>query len=76
MKNKKIMVWPPSSPDLNPTENFWSLLKRNIYADRRQYTSKNQLWNAIISSASDIMDSDHDIQNLNNSVDDRIIEVI
>jgi len=24
------MYWPPNSPDLNPIENIWNLLKRNI----------------------------------------------
>lgn len=27
----KTMVWPPYSLDLNPIENLWSLIKREIY---------------------------------------------
>jgi len=25
------MAWPPYSPDLNPIENLWALLKAKIY---------------------------------------------
>ena len=28
--NIKTLKWPPNSPDLNPIENLWSLVKRNI----------------------------------------------
>lgn len=29
--NIEVMDWPPYSPDLNPIENLWSLLKAHIY---------------------------------------------
>ncbi|XP_028978174.2 H-2 class II histocompatibility antigen, A-Q alpha chain isoform X6 [Esox lucius] len=30
IKGGTLMVWPPSSPDLNPFENLWSILKQTI----------------------------------------------
>ncbi|KAJ5267693.1 transposable element tc3 transposase [Penicillium angulare] len=27
----EVMEWPPHSPDLNPIENLWALLKTKIY---------------------------------------------
>ena len=32
IKDERIMTWPPSSPDLNPVENLWALLKQDIYS--------------------------------------------
>ena len=46
-KKKNLMVWPPNSPDLNPIENLWSIIKRKIYADGKQYSLKTELWKAI-----------------------------
>ena len=39
----RVMVWPPSSPDLNMIENYWSLLKQEINKEGKQYTSLNNL---------------------------------
>ena len=47
-KGENLMVWPPSSPDLNPIENLWSIIKQKIYEGGRQFTSKQQLWEAIL----------------------------
>jgi transposase len=30
----EVMEWPPYSPDLNPIENLWTLLKQQIYKIR------------------------------------------
>ena len=27
----EVMMWPPYSPDLNPIENLWSVMKKQIY---------------------------------------------
>ena len=51
VKEARLMLWPACSPDLNPIENFWSMLKRKIYEEGKQYSSKNCLWEAIQSCA-------------------------
>ena len=58
------MLWPACSPDLNPIENFWSILKLKIYEDGKQYLSKNCLWEAIQSCAAAV-DKDVHHQNIN-----------
>ena len=40
-----VLPWPPYSPDLNPIENMWSIVKRNIH--RHRFTSKDSLRAAV-----------------------------
>ena len=70
--NFKIIDFPPYSPDLNPIENIWAILKRNIA--KENITTMNDLrksicriWNAI---------DQHHIQNAIMSMKDRLNKVI
>ena len=68
------MEWPPNSPDLNPIENMWSIIKRKVYANGKQFRSKNKLWNAIQAAAKEI--STDEVLKLTSSMDRRLIAVV
>ena len=74
IEGEKLMKWPPCSPDLNPIENFWAIIKRHIYADGRQFFSNEDLWEAIKVASESVPSST--IKNLTDSVDNRLFEVI
>ena len=74
IKERTLMTWPPCSPDLNPIEQLWSILKRNVYTDGRQFTSKDDLWKKIIDAANTI--TPDQIHKLASSVDNRLIRVL
>ena len=40
IRNEKMMIWPPSLPDLHPIENLWRILKEKIYADGKDSRQK------------------------------------
>ena len=65
------MYWPPNSPDLNPIENIWNILKRNI--GNVIIKNKQELINIVRNEASKI--SIEIINNLINSMDNRIEEL-
>lgn len=46
MKQIKVLPWPGNSPDLNPIENAWELLKRKI--SKENTTNKQNLIEALI----------------------------
>jgi transposase len=46
-KNINLLDWPACSPDLNPIENLWSIISRRVYENGKQFSSTNELRNAI-----------------------------
>lgn len=72
--NIKVLTWPSCSPDLNPIENLWGLIVRQVYKNFKQYNSINELWNAVQDAWYEI--EPEYLQNLINSMKNRIFEVI
>lgn len=65
--------WPACSPDINPIENLWGLLVRDIYRDNRQFATVNELKHAILASWDNI--GVQVLHNLAHSVPKRLIAV-
>lgn len=55
---KKIFLilkeWFPASPDIKPTENWWPVIKRDVYKNSKQYSSKNHLWETTQTAAHNV----------------------
>ncbi|HEY9707175.1 MAG TPA: IS630 family transposase [Oculatellaceae cyanobacterium] len=50
LKEKKIAIldWPSKSPDLNPIENLWGIVTRDLYdAGKKQFKSKEEMKGAL-----------------------------
>ena len=73
-KGARLMKWPANSPDLNPIENLWAIVKRRVHANGRQFTSKDQLWTNIKEVCKQIQPQE--ILNLTLSVDKRLSPVV
>jgi hypothetical protein len=67
------MDWPPYSPDLNPIENLWSIVKRAIFTHHpelsgmpKNNTSKQRLCEAAVEAWEDIREEvlDHLCQSM------------
>lgn len=70
----KLMEWPPQSPDLNPIENLWSIVKRRLGQYDTPPTNLDMLWQRINYEWKQIP---HDIlHNLVESMPRRILSVI
>ena len=64
LAGKRLMNWPVNSPDLNPIENLWAIVKAKLYGGGKQY-------NNICSNI-----EPHTIQNLTKSMDKRIVTIL
>lgn len=70
----RSIEWPSCSPDLNPIENIWGILVRRIYADNKQFRTKEELRDAIEQAWADL--DQQTIDNLMNSMNNRVFQVI
>ena len=73
-KKMRMLGWPAKSPDLNPIENFWGIMARQVYGHGRQYNTKSELISAIIHAWNNL--SLDLLQNLISSMKNRIFKVI
>ena len=69
----KLMTWPPNSPDINPIQMLWSLIKRKVYENGKQYSSVDALWEAVRKASTEVPEKH--LSNLVNDVDKRLIKV-
>ena len=51
-KNIRFLGWPPGSPDLNPIENLWAIIKHKVELENPKNVSElkekiSKIWNEI-----------------------------
>ena len=47
-RNITLLPWPALSSDLNPIENLWGIMARDVYQNERQFQSVSDLSTAIL----------------------------
>lgn len=70
---ESLMEWPPNSPDLNPIENLWSIIKQRLFCANQQYNSKDQIWNAVVDICNKL--SHENIRSLTKGMKKRLLKV-
>ena len=70
----RLLPWPARSPDLNPIENMWGVMAQRVYANRRCFSSRDEL-KAAIARAWNVMSLDY-IQSLVHSMNKRCVLVL
>ena len=77
----EVMDWPPISPDLNPIENLWTLLKQKIYELRpelihmRNNDETKELLVATAQEVQNLLDWTH-LENLSATMPHRVEAII
>ncbi|GBN23970.1 Transposable element Tc3 transposase [Araneus ventricosus] len=73
-KNVTVLEWPPMSPELNPIENVWCIMSRNVYENGGQFYAVNALKTAIESAWYNL--EPEILKTLNMSLEKRVYDVI
>lgn len=69
-----VLPWPARSPDINPIENAWGWLSREVYKDGKQYDSVEELKKAVLTAWEAI--PEEYLKQLIASMKNRIFEII
>lgn len=64
----EVMFWPPNSPDLNPIENIWNIVKNEVR--KKNYKNKAEMIEEVTNILSTV--SVETINNLIDSMDNRV----
>ena len=68
------LEWPSVSPDMNPIENIWGIMCRNVYKDGKSYANVSELRKAILAAWNAI--SMEQLQALSDSMESRVFSCI
>ena len=68
------MKWPPLSPDLNPIENIWSIMKSKVYSVKKVFPNTSELWAAIVDAWHSIPEETY--KSLYESLQSQMVKVI
>lgn len=72
--NIQTLDWPSNSPDLNPVENVWGLISREIYKNGTQYNNTSELEKAVTAAWANLK-TDF-LSNLTATMKDRVFQLI
>lgn len=72
--NIEVLPWPAYSPDINPVENVWGLIVKEIYKRNFRPNNSDELWEVIHECWEEL--NPNIIANLINSIPDRLVQIV
>ena len=73
-KEIKVLKWPVQSPDLNPIENIWGIMSKEVYKEGKSYQNCDDLWDAVQKSFAAI--APEVLKKVYESMPSRLIQVL
>ncbi len=74
-KGFEPLKWPPQSPDLNPIENLWAIMKKLLWRRRDQIKNQRDTWKIALEIWNKLPDEEI-IKKIYNSLPDRCFKII